>query len=71
MVYTYGLVTLIARNVEEASSCVFVEVIVNYIPIIPSMQVCIAILKLFAEIYKRFFFSFLSSSFGLILVESP
>lgn len=38
VVYTYGLVTLIARNVEEASSCVFVEVIVNYIPIIPSMQ---------------------------------
>ncbi|XP_046447356.1 bestrophin-2-like isoform X1 [Daphnia pulex] len=38
VVYTYGLVTLMARNVEEASSCEFLEVVVNYFPVIPSMQ---------------------------------
>ncbi|XP_057370264.1 bestrophin-2-like isoform X1 [Daphnia carinata] len=38
VVYTYGFVTLMARNVEEASTCSFMEVIVNYVPVIPSMQ---------------------------------
>ncbi len=44
VVYTYGLVTLMARNVEEAASCEFLEVIVNYFPVIPSMQVITEIL---------------------------
>lgn len=39
VVYTYGLVTLMARNFEEAASSEFLEGIVNFFPVIPSMQV--------------------------------
>nr|CAH0107630.1 unnamed protein product [Daphnia galeata] len=38
VVYTYGFITLLARDVEEAASCEFLGVVVNYLPIIPSMQ---------------------------------
>nr|CAH0107629.1 unnamed protein product [Daphnia galeata] len=38
VVYTYGLVTLMARNFEEAASSEFLEGIVNFFPVIPSMQ---------------------------------
>lgn len=38
VVYAYGLVTLMARNFEEAGSSGFLEGIVNYFPVIPSMQ---------------------------------
>ena len=39
MVYVYGLVTLMARNFEEAGNSGFLEGIVNYFPVIPSLQV--------------------------------
>ncbi|XP_046635190.1 bestrophin-4-like [Daphnia pulicaria] len=38
VVYVYGLVTLMARNFEEAGNSGFLEGIVNYFPVIPSLQ---------------------------------
>lgn len=42
VVYTYGLMTLMARNFDDADSAGFMTGIVNYFPIIPSLQVRIA-----------------------------
>ncbi|KZS08605.1 Uncharacterized protein APZ42_027263 [Daphnia magna] len=38
VVYTYGLMTLMARNFDDADSAGFMTGIVNYFPIIPSLQ---------------------------------